>query len=156
MEFKLKKKFVILNEDIRQRCINFLYELPFDTVPDGWKVVITPNVPDKTRDQEEKYHAQIGDIKKSGRFAFMGRTDWHQEDIKRLLIDAYSRIRTAEGRPLRYVTKVVPSLDGSGVVHLNPRSRDFSREEASEFIEFLYAYGTDLGVRWSEPKEEQP
>lgn len=145
-----KKKFVMSNELIRQNLVNFLYDLPLDTVSHGWRVMITEEKPDKTRDQEEKYHAMIGDIKKSGKFMFMGHTDWSKEDIKRLLIDAFARIRQSMGNPLRNAPRMVPSLDGNGVVYLNPRSRDFSREEASDFIEYLYSYGSELNVKWSE------
>lgn len=145
-----KKTFVIKNAAIRERLIQFLYELPLDTVKDGWRVRITEEKVNKSRDQEEKYHAMIGDIARSKRFVFMGRNDWNESEIKRLLIDAFARLRAAEGRPLHRSFRIVPSLDGTGVVHLDPRSRDFLKEEASEFIEYLFFFGTEAGVTWSE------
>lgn len=146
----MKKKFVVSSPAIRERLIAFLYDLPLDTVPEGWKVVISPHAADKSQDQIDKYHAMLDDIRKSGRFVFMGRSDWSKEDIKRLLIDAFSAVKAEAGEPLRYQQEIVPSLDGKRIVTLAPRSRDFTRAEASDFISFLYAYGSDLNVRWSE------
>jgi hypothetical protein len=44
----------------------------------------------------------------------------------------------------------VPSLDGSGVVQLGLQSRSLSRADASEFIEYLIAWGVDQGVIFSD------
>lgn len=143
-----KKKFVIRNADILQRCIQFLHELPLGTVPNGWSVVIQEEKISKSREQEEKYHAMIGDIKASGKFTFMGRTDWTAPEIKSLLKEGFAAERIAQGNPLRHSAKLVPSLDGKRIVPLEPSSKEFTLQEASDFIEYLYAYGSELGVRW--------
>lgn len=114
----------------------------------GWKVRITP--PSKSRDQEEKYHAMVRDIKKSGLFCFLGRSDWSEEDVKRLLVDAFAAEMAAHGTPLSQSGHVVPSLDMQRTVQLGIQTRKFLKAEASNFVEYLYAYGASLGVEWSD------
>lgn len=139
----MKKLFVLRGTEVKDRCIAYIQALSINYL---WAVTVNEYADPKTAEQERKYHAMIGDI--TPYFEFMGRRDWSGEDVKRLLIDAFARIRNQEGRPLKQGGRVVPSIDGSGVVHLGVQSRQFTKEEASEFIEFLYAYGANLGVEW--------
>lgn len=118
-----------------------------DTAPDGWEVVFSP--PKKKRIQEEKYHAMIGDIARH--CEFMGRR-WDTEDWKRLLIDAFAAAMREAGTPLHHDGRVVPSLDGQRVVQLGIQSRGFYVKEAADFISFLYAWGNEAGVKWTEPE----
>lgn len=91
----------------------------------------------KTREQEEKYHAMIGDIAKQAQH--MG-AKWSAEDWKRLLVDQYMReVEEIQG-------KVVPNLDGSGIVQLGYQTRKFTKEQASEFVEWLYSWAADNGI----------
>jgi len=118
-----------------------------EQAPIGWMVTIQEQV--KKREQEEKYHAQIGDIAKQCKF--MGQK-FDKEDWKRMLIDAFARVKAEEGKPLRGWGRIVPSLDGTGFVQLGIQSRGFRKSVASEFIEHLYAFGAqqDPPVVWSE------
>ena len=91
----------------------------------------------KSREQEEKYHAMIGDIAKQAQH--MG-AKWSAEDWKRLLVDQYLReVENIQG-------KVVPNLDGSGIVQLGFQTRNFTKEMANEFIEWLYAWAANNGI----------
>ncbi|NYT67951.1 recombination protein NinB [Pusillimonas noertemannii] len=135
-----KQVFQFRHEAARRNAAQFCM-----TAPEGWFARF--DAPKKSRDQEEKYHAMIGDIARQ--VDLLGeRRD--VEDAKRLLIDAFSRVMTAAGTPLRQRSRIVPSLDGSGFVQLGVQSRRFLVGEASEFIEYLYAFGTEHSVRWSE------
>jgi NinB protein len=116
----------------------------------GWWVRITP--PGKSRGQEERYHAMIGDIAKQ--WEFCGRL-WDAESMKRLLIDQFRRdtIRDPEFADLWAevgTMEMAPSIDGSGVVALGFQSRRFPKKLASGFIEWLFAFGAENGVEWSE------
>lgn len=118
----------------------------------GWKLKLTP--PAKSRDQEERYHAMIGDIAKHCTFMNerLGAEDW-----KRLLVDAFVRVMREEAKatgkpdPFGAQGRVLPSLDGTGVVQLGVQTRKFTRRLASDFIEHLYSYGSENLVPWSEP-----
>lgn len=46
-----------------------------------------------------------------------------------------------------------PALDGNGVVPIGFRSSRLSKEEMSDVIEAIYAYGSEHGVEWTEPQE---
>ena len=118
------------------------------TAPDGFMVTISE--PTKKRIQEEKYHAMIGDIAKQS--LFMGQK-CDVDDWKRLLVDAFAKVMRDAGTPLHHDGRVVPSLDFERVVQLGIQTKDFYVKEAADFIEYLYSYGADKGVVWTEPKE---
>ena len=91
----------------------------------------------KTREQEEKYHAMIGDIAKQAQH--LG-AKWSSEDWKRLLVDQFLReTENIQG-------KIVPNLDGTGIVQLGLQTRKFTKEQASEFVEWLYAWSSENGI----------
>lgn len=119
--------------------------------PDEFICII--DEPKKSREQEEKYHAMIADI--AACCTFIGRK-WSKDDWKRLLIDDFVREMRkqakAEGKldPFAGQGEVVPALDGQGFVQLGVQSRGFKKSIASQFIEYLYAYGNDNGARWTE------
>jgi hypothetical protein len=113
--------------------------------PDGW--IVTIQEPKKSRYQEEKYHAMIGDIAKC--VPFMGKLI-HQDDMKRLLVDAFAKVMRDSGTPLHHDGRVVPSLDGERVVQLGIQTKYFRVSEASQFVEYLYSFGNEHGVVWSD------
>jgi hypothetical protein len=114
--------------------------------PDGH--VVTISEPKKRRIQEEKYHAMICDIAKC--CTFMGKR-WHEEDWKRLLVDAFAKAMRDAGTPIHHDGRVVPSLDMKRVVQLGIQTREFWVREAADFIEYLFAFGEENGVEWSDP-----
>ena len=114
--------------------------------PDGFIVEIKP--PSKSRDQEARYHAMFSDVARQ--VEFMGSMR-DAETWKRLLVDAFARVKAAEGDPVQGVGAIMPNLDGSGFVQLGVQTRRFSKRHASEFIDFMYAWGVDNDVQWTEP-----
>jgi len=91
----------------------------------------------KTREQEEKYHAMIGEVAKQAQH--LG-SKWSSESWKRLLVDQFCRendIKTGV---------VIPNLTGDGIVQLGFQTRKFTKEQASEFVEWLHAWGAEHGV----------
>ena len=140
-----KKLFKLVHNQARQgaiACINS---------PDYDGYVVTLQKPTRNLEQNSKIHVVISLISKKA--TFQGeRLD--TEDWKRLLIDAFVRIKAAEGHPIRKSGKVVPSLDGTGIVQLGLQSRSFSKEIASEFIEYLNAYAVSVGVDFKDNNYE--
>jgi hypothetical protein len=92
----------------------------------------------KSREQEEKYHAMIGEIAKQAQH--LG-AKWDAEDWKRLLVDQFIKDMNGLG-----ASKIIPSLDGSGIVQLGFQTRKFTKEQASQFVEWLHAWGAENGV----------
>jgi hypothetical protein len=97
--------------------------------------------PVKSRDQEEKYHAVIGEIAAAARRA--GK-DWSTEDWKRLLLEQFAH---DTDRP---TGRLLPSLDGQRLVQTNLFSRKFTKQDASEFVEWLHCWCAENGVELRE------
>ena len=91
----------------------------------------------KSREQEEKYHAMINDIAKQAKH--LG-AKWSSEDWKRLLVDQFLR------EEANIQGKIIPNLDGTGIVQLGFQTRKFTKEQASEFVEWLYAWSGNNGI----------
>ena len=91
----------------------------------------------KSREQEEKYHAMIGDIAKQAQH--LG-SKWDAESWKRLLVDQFCRDNNIK------TGVVIPNLSGDGIVQLGFQTRKFTKEQASEFVEWLHAWGAEHGV----------
>lgn len=144
-----KRRYVLAHQLARQRAVEDVR-----TAPEGY--VVTVSEPRKSRDQEEKYHAMIGDIAAQWRFC---DRSWDPEDMKRLCIDQFRR-DTAKDDDLAPLwagmgtVDLAPSIDGSGVVALGVQSRRFPKRLAMAFIEWLYALGAEHGVVWTDPVKE--
>lgn len=94
----------------------------------------------KSREQEDKYHAMIGEIAKQAQHV---GSKWSSDDFKRLLIDQWA------SETNRKLGRLVQSLDGDRIVQLGMQSRKFSKEDASEFIDWLEAWGATNGIVFS-------
>lgn len=105
------------------------------------RMVIELRQVSKTREAEAKYHAMIGEI--ASQASHLG-AKWSADDWKRLLLDAFAR------ETGRTHGKVIPNLDKTGVVEVGIQSRKFSKSDASEFIEWLYAWAANNGVTLSD------
>lgn len=139
----MRQTFVLVHDLARANAVKAV-----QSAPAGFMVQISE--PAKKRIQEEKYHAMIGDIAKQCEF-MGGKLD--ADDWKRLLVDMFAKVMRDLGTPLHHDGRVIPSLDYQRVVQLGIQTREFRVAEACNFIEYLYAFGTERDVRWSEPAE---
>jgi hypothetical protein len=46
--------------------------------------------------------------------------------------------------------QIIPNLAGDGIVQLGRQTRKFTKEQASEFVEFLLAWSAENGVTINE------
>ena len=95
----------------------------------------------KSRDQEKLYHELIGQIAKQAQH--MG-AKWDSESWKRLLVDQFCKDNGLK------TGAVIPNLSGDGIVQLGMQTRNFTKEQASEFLEWLHAWGAELGVTFEQ------
>jgi hypothetical protein len=113
----------------------------------GHKFAIRICEQSKSREAEEKYHAMIGEIAHQ-----IGGDLADEEDAKRILISAF-RIDTRDILADEWAKfgdlRMGRGLRGEVVV-LGIQSRKFTSKLASAFIEWLYAYGAEEGVTFSE------
>jgi hypothetical protein len=101
----------------------------------------------KSRNQEAKYHSMIADISKT--VSIEGRT-YTPVVWKALLVDEFEEELRANGEALSKPGKVVVSLDGRRAVSVRPTTTAFLKKEGSDFIQFLYMKGGELGATFTE------
>lgn len=114
---------------------------------DGKRLIVRITPATKSREQEEKYHAMIGEIAAQSTYA--GK-EWDADDMKRILIDEFADAMRQAGTPLHHDGRLIPSENGMRVIQLGIQSKDFWIAEAANFIEFLYAWGADRSVTFKE------
>ena len=103
----------------------------------GVALVVQVDKETRTQDQNALYHSIINQIAKQARH--LGST-WDTESWKRLLVDTYTReIGQSSGQ-------VIPNLTGDGIVQLGLQTRKFTKQQASEFTEWLIAWCAENGV----------
>ena len=134
-----------------------LYELIKQLDPNKlWRIRVD-EFDEKTRLQEEKYHAMLGDIAKQAKHLnqVLDLDSWKRLCVKQFADDCIEQDipRLAEYWK-RNEVKLMPSLDGRSLVALGQQTRDFPKYVAAGFITWLYAYGTNNDVVWSEPENE--
>ena len=87
--------------------------------------------------QNDKYHAMIAEIAQQAQH--LG-AKWDEESWKRFLVWQFAKDTGLNAG------KIVPSLDGTGIVALGFQTRNFTKEQGSQFIEWLYAWGATNGI----------
>jgi hypothetical protein len=132
--------FNLVHGEARRRAAAYIV----GDAPEGWRVTVKPQA--KKRAQEERYHAMVADIAKQTTYA--GK-QWDADDTKRILIDEFADEMRLAGTPLHHDGRLIPSENGRRVIQLGVQSSKFYVGEASQFIEFLFAYGAARDVKWS-------
>lgn len=124
-----------------QALMGSLWPKVKEALKSGKKLTMEIKSQSKSRDTEKMYHAIIGEIAEQA--SHMG-AKWTQEDWKRLFVDQFMReIGQSSG-------KVIPNLDNTGIVQLGFQTRNFTQEQGSQFIEWLYAWAADNGIELKE------
>jgi hypothetical protein len=130
-------KYQLTNESQAKTLMVTLWPKVLTALNAGKPLVIEIKAADKSRDQEQKYHAMISEIATQAQH--MG-SKWDAESWKRLLVDQFCKdigLKTGV---------VMPNLSGDGIVQLGFQTRKFTKEQASEFVEWLYAWSAENGV----------
>lgn len=110
------------------------------TADDG--TVVTFAEPKKSREQEEKYHAIIGEIAEAE--LLLGQK-LPAESWKRLLIDAFKHDTVLDPELKNEWAKfgkveLLPALNHPGFVMVGEQSRHFTKKLAMAFITWLQAF----------------
>ena len=113
----------------------------------GGDVLIEVKRPSRNADQNAKIHAMITDISKtvSLRGESFGCEAW-----KAILVDEFDKEMQQQGTPLRHPGRTVPSLDHRRAVTIRASTAKMTKAEGSQFIEFLYQQGAELGAQFNE------
>lgn len=104
-----------------------------DLSPDDSVVKISPR--NRSTQQNAKLHAMLADLAKQ------------KPQGRDLDVETWKGLFLAEiGKRVKFE----PSLDGTGVVAMAPRTSKLNVKEFSDLIECIYAYGAEHGIKWSE------
>lgn len=68
---------------------------------------------------------------------------WHHNQLSK---EDWKILLTNEWKP----QTIVPSISGNGFCVLNASTSKASKQDMSDLIEIVYAFGTQSGVKWSE------
>jgi hypothetical protein len=112
-----------------------------EALASGKQLTLEIKATSRSSPQNSKYHAMIEEIARQA--SHLG-AKWDEEDWKRMLVWQFCKDQKLnEG-------KIVPSLDGTGIVQLGQQTRKFTKEQASEFVEWLHAWGAEHGVTYEQ------
>ena len=133
-------KYDLDNEAQALALMRSLWPKIKDALNAGRQLTLEIKPASKTRRQEEKYHAIIGEIARQAQH--MGAT-WDAETWKRLLVDKYCR-------EIGLNSQIMANLENDAIIQLGVQTRKFTKEQASEFVEFLLAWSAENGVTINE------
>ena len=137
---------VELTKDNATAMMGNLWPKVKEALASGKQLTLEIKDASKSRDQEKLYHELIGQIAKQAQH--MG-AKWDAESWKRLLVDSYCREKGLK------TGAVIPNLAGDGIVQLGMQTRNFTKEQASEFVEWLRAWGATNGIHFETPIHTQ-
>lgn len=125
-----RRKFMLVHDTARANAADCVLN-----APEGYCVEIKPVT--RTLEQNAKLWAMLGDLAR--------QIDWHGQS---LTAENWKDMCTAALKR----QQVVPGIDG-GFVVLGTSTRRMTKPEMAELIEFMYAFGAQHGVQWSDPAE---
>jgi hypothetical protein len=134
-------KYELIDKSQAKRLMTMLWPKVLVALDVGRKLTLEVKDASRSDEQNRKYHAIFGDIAKQAEHC---GSKWDAEDWKRMLVWQYCKEKQIEAG------KVVPSLDMTGIVQLGQQTRKFTKEQASEFVEFLLAWCAENGVELKE------
>lgn len=109
------------------------WALDTQNVPAGTTVEF--RAPRRTLDQNSLMWSLLGQISK--------QVDWYGQ---KLSSEDWKDVLTASLRR----TRVVPGIDAGTFVPLGMRTSQMTKEELSELVELIYAFGAERGVKFRE------
>lgn len=103
---------------------------------------VTFKDPKRTLPQNEKMWAALTEV--------ATQVEWHgqkltPDDWKLVFMDALTR-----------EMRLVPNIDGTGVVNLGRSSSNLSKSEFSDLLELIHQFGANHGVQFQDTRELEP
>jgi hypothetical protein len=128
------RALLVINADAdRQKASHWVSKAP-------WGTRIEFKASKRSLPQNDRLWAMLTDVQTH--MKPLGR-DYPTEDWKLLFMQAW-------GKEIR----LLPSLDNRSIVPVGQSSSDLSKQEMTDLIEFIYAWGAENGVVFHEPKQE--
>ena len=124
-----------------QALMSGLWPKVKESLKSGKKLTLEIKAQSRSDEQNRKYHAMLGEIAEQA--SHLG-SKWDADDWKRLLVQEFCKEKGI------LTGKVIPNLSGDGIVQLGFQTRKFTKEQASEFVEFLLAWCAENGIELKE------
>lgn len=125
---------VIARTADREKLISWIQRAP-------WNTRVELKGPKRTLPQNDRMWAMLTDVATQVRHNGLRLSP---DDWKLLFLDALKR-----------EVRLVPNLDGNGMVSLGRSSSDLDKEEMGDLMELIAAYGARHGVIFNEPAQLQ-
>ena len=125
---------IITSDRERQKAASWVMNAP-------WNTRIDFKAPKRTLPQNDRMWAMLTDVAQ--------QVLWHGLRLtpdywKLVFLDALKR-----------EVRMVPNIDGNGFVNLGRSSSDLSKDEMTDLIELIFAFGARQGVEFHEPNERR-
>lgn len=124
-----KQSYRLSNKEVRHRAARAVL-----SAPDYWTVDINP--PKRSSDQNRRLWAFLADVS--------DQVEWYGQ---KLSPDDWRDMFTASLRKAR----VVPGLDPGSFVVMGLRTSKMNKQEMSDLMELITAFGTERGVVFRDP-----
>ena len=125
-----KQLFILVNEAVRERAINWLLKMPLGMVVEFREVT-------RTVAQNAALWPALQDMSKQIDWAGKMRTREQWKDLFTANL---------------FKGEMVPNFDGDGVVMLGVKTSTLSKKDFCELLDFIYAFGALRGVEFSRDK----
>lgn len=130
----MSRALLVLNTDAdRKRATAWAWDAPVGTRIE-WKA------PKRTVPQNDRMYAALTDIATQVMYRGLKLSP---HDWKLVFLDALKR-----------EVRIVPNLDGTGFVSLTKSSSDLSKQEMSDLLEIITAWGVQNGVVFHDEQEQ--
>ena len=134
-------RFDLTNETQAKGLMVNLWPKVLTALSAGKQLTLEIKTANRSCQQNAKYHAMIDEIAQQAQH--LG-SKWDAESWKRLLVDQFLKDSGQK------TGVVIPNLAGDGIVQLGMQTRDFTKEQASEFVEWLFAWGAEHGITYTQ------
>jgi hypothetical protein len=134
-------RFDLTNQTQAKALMVNLWPKVLTTLSAGKQLTLEIKTANRSCQQNAKYHAMIDEIAQQAQH--LG-SKWDAESWKRLLVDQFLKDSGQK------TGVVIPNLAGDGIVQLGMQTRDFTKEQASEFVEWLFAWGAEHGITYTQ------
>tara|TARA_R110000772_G_scaffold163334_1_gene274529 strand:+ start:50 stop:523 length:474 start_codon:yes stop_codon:yes gene_type:complete len=139
-------KFTVTLDNVKTEMLK-VWEMANKGLKSGEAVIVTLGRDKGSRLQEKCYHAQMGDFSKQ---IEPNGNKYSVQAWKELLVFDFAREKLAMGLPLEEGNAWIPSLCGTAMLPSRPATSGFNKDVRSEFIEYLFAKGTEYGVEFTD------
>lgn len=127
----MSRALIILNSTVdRAKAVRWISQ-----VPEGTRVEFSK--PRRTLEQNAMLWAALTDV--SSQLAWHG-AKLSPDDWRLVFLDALKR-----------EVRIVPNIDGNGFVNVGASSSKLSKEEFSDLLEIIFAFGANHNVKFHEP-----